>query len=393
MLRVLHVISPAGDNLGADSWVHAEIVKALDRDDHEVFVALVPATAAGPTPFYEAVGDLDDVTFINLAPGPRGPIGRNPVDVVRSVAAGAAAMWSMIRLIWLVWRYRIDVIHTSDRPRDALVSVMLGRLSRAHVVVHVHVLFRDWMSTKLQWAIRHADHRIAVSEFVRQSLLDGGMAAESTHVALNAIDIGRWTPGVKRDVARSEFGYDESSRVIVSVCRLFAEKGPADLIRAVDRVRRDVPGVRLMIVGADHQPGKPYLAVLRSLVDELGLQEHVIFTGRRSDVPALMASAEVFAMPSFEEPFGLVFGEAMAMGLPVVALNNGGTVEVVGHGEHGLLSDPGDSDALVDNLTALLVDDALRERLGTAGRQRVEQFFTVDRMAADVASIYRRISS
>ncbi len=393
MLRVLHVITPAGKTLGADSWVHAEIIKTLDRTDHEIFVAWVPSTAAGPTPFFTAVNDLDDVTFVNTIRGPRRGFGRTPVDVARSIAASAATAWNVIRLLWLVWRHRIDIIHTSDRPSDALTSVLLARLSRAQVIVHVHVLFRDWMRAQLQWAIRRADHRVAVSEFVRQSLLEAGMPAESTHVALNAVDIDRWTPGVGRDLARSEFGYDESSRVIVTVCRLFAEKGPGDLIQAVARVRCEVPDVRLLIVGVDQQPGQPYLAELRSLIDELGLQECVTFTGRRSDVPALMAAAEVFAMPSFEEPFGLVFGEAMAMGLPVIALDNGGTVEVVTHGEHGLLSDPGDSDALAANLTALLQDDALRERLGAAGRQRVEEFFTVDRLASDVASIYRRISS
>jgi glycosyltransferase involved in cell wall biosynthesis len=97
-------------------------------------------------------------------------------------------------------------------------------------------------------------------------------------------------------------------------------------------------------------------------------------------------------MPSFEEPFGLVFAEAMAMELPVVALRNGGTLEVVAEGRTGLLSDPGDGDALAANLATLLDDPDLRRRMGAEGRRCVEDRFTIDRMAADTEDVYRSVA-
>jgi glycosyltransferase involved in cell wall biosynthesis len=106
-----------------------------------------------------------------------------------------------------------------------------------------------------------------------------------------------------------------------------------------------------------------------------------------------MAAADIYAMPSFGEPFGLVFLEAMAMQLPVVALNSGGAAEVVEHGTTGLLSDPGDIGALSKHLLALIGDPGRRELMGINGRRRVEEHFTTARMASDTALVYEQLTS
>jgi glycosyltransferase involved in cell wall biosynthesis len=131
--------------------------------------------------------------------------------------------------------------------------------------------------------------------------------------------------------------------------------------------------------------------MLRERAGELGVGENVVFTGQRSDVALLLAACDVFSLPSLEEPFGLVFAEAMAMKRPVVALKSGGTPEVVEHGKCGLLSPPGDIDALAANLLRLLGDPALRIQFGEHGRSRVEEHFTPQRMASDFAALYARM--
>ena len=88
------------------------------------------------------------------------------------------------------------------------------------------------------------------------------------------------------------------------------------------------------------------MARLKTLTRELGLQEHVIFTGFRSDIVQILAAIDVFTMPTFEEPCAVAFLEAMAMRKPVVALRSGGTPQLVEHGVAGLLSPPEDIDAL-----------------------------------------------
>ena len=130
---------------------------------------------------------------------------------------------------------------------------------------------------------------------------------------------------------------------------------------------------------------------LKLLARSLGVAEHVIFTGQRSDMPALMAAADVFALPSYEEPFGLVFAEAMAMKKPVVALASGGAPEIVEQGKSGLLSARGDADALAANLLKLLRDSGLRARMGEYGRRRVEEHFALQRLARDMEQVYSAV--
>ena len=151
-------------------------------------------------------------------------------------------------------------------------------------------------------------------------------------------------------------------------------------------MHREQPDARLVVVGDDGPMQGAYLRHLANVVHELGLDDHVVFTGRRSDVARLMAAADVYAMPSFDEPFGLVYLEAMAMALPVVALDNGGTPEVVEHGRSGLLSAPGDIEALAANvLRRCCASPSCGGGWVEHGRRRVEERFTSERMARDTA--------
>ncbi len=180
--------------------------------------------------------------------------------------------------------------------------------------------------------------------------------------------------------------------MVISVGRLYRQKGQGDLIRALAAIRQDLPEARLLIVGEDYPlanpGGRSFEAELRSLARELGLEDRVIFTGFRKDVAPLIAASDVLALPSTGEPFGLVYLEAMAMKRPVVALESGGAPEVVEHGKSGLLCPPGDPQSLANGLLTLLRDPALRARMGEYGRRQVETRFTPARMAAETAQIY-----
>jgi glycosyltransferase involved in cell wall biosynthesis len=181
--------------------------------------------------------------------------------------------------------------------------------------------------------------------------------------------------------------------MVLTVCRLFPEKGPEELIRAVAVAHGKVPRVQLLVVGRDPTPNQWFSAHLADVVRDGDLGETVRLLGWRDDVVRLMAAADIYAMPSTGEPFGLVFAEAMAMKLPVVALTDGGTPEVVEDGRSGLLSDRGDTDALAANLVTLLENPDRRREMGEYGRRRVEACFTTDRLARETAEVYRRIAS
>lgn len=389
-LRVLCLHTATLPPLGADTWVHSRIIRDLDRSEHDVHVAYTFERDGAPTPTAVALSEVSDVTRLDVRLGLERE-GR-PRRSRRAAAQEAVLVArDLLRVIRHVRRHRIDIVHTSDRPRDALAAVLIGRLTRARSVIHLHVVVSSWMSRPLRWAIEHADARIAVSRFVADSVPAAGFDGP-THVVLNAIEPDRWMPGEGREGARAELGLTDADVVVITVCRLFEEKGVARLIRAFAATAEAQPTAHLVIVGHD-VTGGTYLDELHRMVDEAGIADRVLFTGRRSDVPRLMAAADVFAMPSFEEPFGLVFAEAMAMRLPIVALDNGGTREVVVAGVTGLLSPVGDDERLANDLRTLMCDPELRERLGDAGRRHVEEQFRTERMAADTARAYRLIAS
>jgi glycosyltransferase involved in cell wall biosynthesis len=385
---VLYVHTPTAPPLGADVWVHARIMACLDRDTHEVHAACAFGPAGSPTPTQRELGAIGDLPLhrVQLGPELSGGSRRDKlVALVRTVPAPV----SLARLAWLVRRRRLDIVATSDRPRDALACVVLGRLTGARSVVHVHVAWGTWMSPMLKWSLRNADALVGVSRFVAGTLVASGHDPDRTHAVLNGVDVARWEPGVGRVATRRSLGIADTTPVILTVCRLFPGKGVADLARALAVVRERHPDALLLVAGRETQPG--HLAELERLVRDLGLGEHVRFLGLRDDVPALMAAADVYAMPSLGEPFGLVFAEAMAMELPVVALDSGGAPEVVEHGHTGLLAPEGDVAALAEHLAALVGDPELRRTMGAEGRKRVESQFTTDRVARDVGTVYRRI--
>jgi glycosyltransferase involved in cell wall biosynthesis len=391
-VRVLFLHTATLPPLGADTWVHAQIMRALDRSSHVVHAACTKGRAGRPTPTYELLRTIPDLHLKTVDLGPELSAQRSPWSKLRALVATLPAIVGLLRLAVYIRRNRIDVIHTSDRPRDAFAAVVLARMTGARCIVQAHVAYGDWMSRLLTWSLARANSLIAVSQFVKRSLVASGLPADRTYVVLNAIDGHKWQPGRGRDDARRELGIAADSPVVITVCRLFPGKGPGELIQAMAIVRKEQPETTLLVVGHDPSPDGSYRRELVSLTEDLDLADCVVLTGRRSDVPRLMAAADVFAMPSLEEPFGLVYLEAMAMQLPVVALETGGTPEVV-DGLSGLLCPPGDRDALAANIVELLSDPDRRARMGEHGRRQVDEWFTIERQGRDIAEVYRSLLS
>ena len=386
---VLFVNAPTLPPLGADTWVHVQIIHHLDRTRFAPVVGCAVGRPDEPSPYFAALRDGADIEIVPIDLGPELSTSASR-GRVRTILATLPALTSFVRLARLVRSRGIEIIHTSDRPRDAAFCVLLARVTRTRCIVHVHVGYGEWMSRILKWALRRADALVAISAFVAETLVESGHDPSRMHVVLNSIDTDRWVPGNGRAEIRTELGIGPDEPVVLAVCRLFEAKGVRELIQAVPAMRDERPDVRVLVVGREMQQG--LRQELEELADALGVGDSVTFVGQRSDVPRFMAAADIYAMPSQWEPFGLVFAEAMAMKLPVVALDNGGTPEVVVHGVTGLLSPLGNAEALTVNLRALLKDPARRTDMGERGRVRVLEHFGLARMARDVERVYDDIT-
>jgi glycosyltransferase involved in cell wall biosynthesis len=383
----------SAEHPGADTFVHMLIMRTLDRERFDIHVACSACPGDARTKGYAALAAIPD---IHLRESDFGPTleGLSLTGKALRAARLVPTLMGFVSLARYIRMHGISVLHATDRPRDAVACVILGKMTGAKSIVHAHLKCGDWLNGSIRWAMSQADALIGVSAFVAKSLVDHGYDCAKVHAVLNAIDLSRWDWRLEGSRIRQEFGIPAGAPVIACAGRLFRNKGQADTVRAVAALRSTFPDLRLLIIGADDRMAmkESFTEELTKLAADLGVSENVIFAGLRSDMPEIMAASDLFALPSDEEPFGLVFTEAMAMKKPVVALANGGTLEIVEHGKSGLLSALGDVDALAAHISTLLHDPGLRARMGEHGRRQVEARFTAERMAADVAQVYASLA-
>ena len=216
-----------------------------------------------------------------------------------------------------------------------------------------------------------ADRVLVPSQYSADVALERyGISEERIQVVPEPVDLRLWEE--ERSVrCRGDSGWEERP-TILSVARQYPRKNTEMLIRSMPGVLAEHPDALLVVIGDGAE-----LPRLRRLANQLDLDRSVRFRGALrddADVRAAFFEARVFCLPSLQEGFGIVFVEAMATGLPIVALRAGAVPEIVDHEGNGLLVPPGDVRALSEALNRLLRDQQLRIRLGTAGVHRAQKF-------------------
>lgn len=208
----------------------------------------------------------------------------------------------------------------------------------------------------------------------------------------NGVDLARFDPGrTRRGHLRHELGIPPGAPLVVSVSRYAARKGQEFELEAAGRLAAARPELHVVFAGPCHPGDEPYKTALRAQAAGFPGGDRIHFLGTRSDVPQLLADADLLVRAALKEGLPNCALEAMAMRLPVVATAICGTPEAVLDGETGRLVPPGDADAIVAAVADLL--DAPPERraeIGRRGRAHVEAQFTLDRMADEYEQLFRR---
>jgi glycosyltransferase involved in cell wall biosynthesis len=228
-----------------------------------------------------------------------------------------------------------------------------------------------------------------------------GVPESRIHVVHNGVEASRYTPsqfGSERAAIRQSLQIPDTSPLVGIAARITPWKGQRELVEAIHRVLPDFPEVRLAIIGGTRTPDDPNSfneteGELRQRVTDLGLESLVHFTGWQADVRPWLAALDIFALPSYGEPFSIALLEAMAAGLPSIACLGSGATDVMITGQNGMLVSPGSVDELKQALATLLADPEGRRRIGQEGRQLVQDRLTLGRQADRVSDIYRSICS
>ncbi|HUU68797.1 MAG TPA: glycosyltransferase [Planctomycetota bacterium] len=279
------------------------------------------------------------------------------------------------------------VIHSASLAEDhhSAIAALRARVPMVHdqqTMVPRALLFDKWRA-------RHSAAIICISNAIRDSLLNAGMAAPIVEVIYSGVDpdIHKEVDGLRIRRELNLSGFD----VVGIASRLAPEKGHTYFLQAAALLKDKFPNCKFIVVGSPMYAPPEYEVDLREAASSLGLDNQIIFTGFRADVLHVMAAMDVLVCAADEEALGRVVLEAMALGKPVVATRAGGIVETVVDGVTGFLVPPRDPASLASAISACLTDLDAARRMGLKGQERVRAFYSIHQNADRVQRLYRRI--
>jgi glycosyltransferase involved in cell wall biosynthesis len=294
------------------------------------------------------------------------------------------------KVIRIIRENKIDILHAHTRVAQVL-AFWVQRLTGIPVVTTCHGFYKRRLGRRLLPA--WGDRAIAISAPVGNHLSDDFKLQPKqirlVNNGVNLIEIDAICREENSVEAKKSFGFSPSAMVVGVVARMVADKGHEYLIRALAVLKRRFPEIRLLIVGDGN-----HRLYCEKLTEELHLGDRIVFTGnlsRREVVRALMAM-DIFALPAtWREGFGLSIVEAMACSKPVIVTNIWSLNSLVQNNVTGILIEPKQIPPLVESISTLIQEPQTRQRIGRAGREMTEKFFSIPRMATEIIQVYKEL--
>jgi len=383
--RIVFVTRSLG--MGGTEKHLADLIERLDPSRFELMVV-----AMGQQPF--AARQDGKLPAARVLPGPGTGRLSTSLPFLRSLKPAVVVFidnefgafhWQMYLAARFSGARRVVTIeHQPARaPQETnLVRVLRGRTDKVRAV-------GGWLAALLRRAVTArapgviSDETICVCDAVRDRLVeDYRYPAGKTITVRNGVDVKRFS----RDAGDWGIPAILSARkprgpIAVFVSRLVLEKRVDLLIRAMKRLVAAHPSSSCVIVG-----GGPMEAELRSMVDAMSLQDHVLFAGDTSDVRPYLAAGDIFVLPSEREGLSLSLLEAMAFGLPCIAADAGGSREAIEEGVNGFVIPCDSEESLVAALSRLFANPAERTQMGKSSRRIAEEKFDLERSMQRIRS-------
>jgi glycosyltransferase involved in cell wall biosynthesis len=290
-----------------------------------------------------------------------------------------------------LWRWiredQVSILH-SHSAKDAWISGLAARLSGIRPTIfrtrHItnpikHRIAYSWLP----------DYLVVISCAMRDGFITEHRVDPGKIILITpSVDFRRFDSLPNRSTIRRELGFSQEDFLIGMIAEFRGEKDHPTLVRAFRRVLDQVSHAKLLLVGEEGRKG----ARIRNLVDQLGLQNRVEFLGFRKDIPRIMRALDVSILSSTREPFGQVLLEAMAAGTPVIATRVEGPLEVIQHGDTGLLFDPGCDEALAEALLDLQHNKQQANQLAHNALIRVRKEYDFQTSLERLEAIYQEKS-
>jgi len=298
---------------------------------------------------------------------------------------GAIDLPAVFRLRSVIKRFRADIVNTHS-GRDTQLAGMAARSifgQRPCIVRTRHLALP--ITSKFTYSVL-PDHVVTVSRFVENYLVAAGVPRDRITTVATGVDFAHYDRSAVAGDLRGELGLPADALLIGTVAILRAKKGHADILDAAPAVLQRFPDAHFVFAGDGAQT-----ANLKARIAADGLTERVHLLGLRRDVTNVLASLDVFVLPTHQEALGTAFIEAGAMGLPTVATNIDGVPEVVQDGRTGLLVPVMDGAAIAEAIGKLLADPIYRQGMGANAAEFVRRKFSREVMAQGMERLYTQL--
>ncbi len=311
--------------------------------------------------------------------------GHDVIPLAPSSEMDLGAAWKLSRVIK---QLKPDIVHAHDSHGVAMAASALSMASPKPcppLVMSRRVDFHIRRNALSRWKYNQVDCFICASDAIRRMLLADGVNEERAVVVHDGVDVGKLDALPPASIHEA-FWLPHQAPVVANAAALVPHKGQRHLVEAAALVVRRVPDARFVIFGEGE-----LREVLERQIASHSLEKHVLLAGFRPDVLSLCKTIDLFAMSSVTEGLGSALLDAMACRKAVVGTTAGGIPEAVVHERTGLLVPPRDDGALAAAITRLLGDPELRARFGEAGRARVEEQFSAEKLVGGVLEVYERL--
>ena len=285
------------------------------------------------------------------------------------------------RIIGIIRTRDIDLIHT-DSSTETFYFGIAAKVMRLPLIWHIRVSEKEWFLDRL--LSMFCARLILVANAIRPRFkwLEN---TQKVTVVYNGIDLEEFDNVPATSSIRKEYNVKKDTILLGCIGRIERRKGQEHLISTM----RQIHNARLILVGTGEGE---YVQRLQGLSENLKVSDRVIFAGYRDNIPTLLKEIDILVFPTISgEGFTRVILEAMAAGKTVVATDNAGNPEAVVDGTTGYIVPAGSDSALVVRINELVANSKKRGEMGKAGRERVEEFFTVQRYVEGVQDVYRDV--
>ena len=351
------------------------LLKALDREKYDIRI-LCPFQG----PFVEKLESIGIGVKIFKLNGDLGNWRKriSEYSIIGKVNLLVACFITTFRLWFYLKREKIHLVHCNN-IRPLIYGGWAAKIARIPLIWHLRGDTKLGILGRLGYVL--SDIVILVSRNL--SLLFHNKYKLVT--IYNAIDPNLFKRHHHLKI-RGEFGIPPCKTVIVFIGNVIYEKGHTFFLEAISLLRDMGFNKFICLIVGDCYDIR-FKEKLLHIIQEHQINDYVIFTGWRNDIPEILAASDLLVLPSLNEGLPRTILEGMASGKPVVATNIAGIPELVIDGETGILVPPRDSKALAQAIKAILSDKGKATKMGENGRKRIEQHFTIDKMASDFENV------